>query len=157
MSTRAKLKRKSQAGPSRNSVAGLCAERESRAFFSSVSHEIRTSHNAIVGCSELLMADGTTEEDRRQYLSTIRTSGMMLARLVDDILDLSKLKSGTLAIVKEPTDVPALVHRVFEAVRTAYPEKRLAVVEDVAPMPCWSWTCRLRSGRSCWTFSVRSD
>ena len=73
-------------------------------FFSSVSHDIRTPLNAIVGYSELLEHGAPDTAESARYVATIRSSARVLARLVDDVLDLSKLESGKLEIIEEPTD-----------------------------------------------------
>ena len=63
-------------------------------------HEIRTPLNGVLGFADLLLkdADGGSEEVRRDYLATIKSSGEHLLRLLNDILDLSKIEAGQLAI-----------------------------------------------------------
>ena len=104
-------------------------------FFSSVSHDIRTPLNAIVGFSELLERGVDDEAERARCVSAIRSSGRVLARLVDDILDLSKLESGKLEIVEEPTDVPALVREVVAACEVVRARKSLLLETEIAEMP----------------------
>ena len=113
----------------------LAAEKARHLFFSSVSHDIRTPLNAIVGCSEMLEAGVSGEEERRKFMSTIRSSGKMLARLVNDILDLSKLESGKMVILNEPTEIPALAREIVAAVSSAYLEKGLGMETEIAEMP----------------------
>ncbi|MBR6020807.1 MAG: hypothetical protein IK066_00140, partial [Kiritimatiellae bacterium] len=84
-------------------------------FFSTVSHDIRTPLNAIVGFSELLERGVPDPGERARYVSSIHASGKLLARLVNDVLDLSKLEIGKLEIIEEPTDVPALAREVIAA------------------------------------------
>lgn len=104
-------------------------------FFSSVSHDIRTPLNAIIGFSELLENGVSDEEDRKRYIASIRSSSKVLARLVDDILDLSKMESGKLDIIQSPTDVPALVREVIAACEVARSRKSLALKAEIAQMP----------------------
>ena len=104
-------------------------------FFSSVSHDIRTPLNAIIGFSDLLEGGVADEAERARCISSIRASGKVLARLVDDILDLSKLESGKLEIVEEPTDVPALVREVVAACEIARTRKSLLLETEIAQMP----------------------
>lgn len=113
----------------------LAAEKARSLFFSSVSHDIRTPLNAIVGFSELLEAGVADKAVQDRYVSTIRSSGKMLARLVNDILDLSKLESGKLEIINEPTDLPELVREVSEAFGVARARKSIIFDSDIAPMP----------------------
>ena len=107
-------------------------------FFSTVSHDIRTPLNAIVGFSELLEQGVADEAERARYISSICSSGKVLARLVDDILDLSKLGSGKLKIIKEPTDVPTLVREVIAACEVARTRKSLDLKAEIGKMPCVS-------------------
>ena len=104
-------------------------------FFSTVSHDIRTPLNAIVGFSELLEQGVPDEDERARCVSAIRSSGKVLARLVDDILDLSKLESGKLEIIEEPTDVPALVREVVAACEVVRARKSLVFKSEIAEMP----------------------
>ena len=107
-------------------------------FFSTVSHDIRTPLNAIVGFSELLEQGVADEGERARCISSIRTSGKVLARLVDDILDLSKLESGKLEIIKEPTDVPTLAREVIAVCEVVRTHKSLELKTEIGKMPCVS-------------------
>ena len=104
-------------------------------FFSTVSHDIRTPLNAIVGFAELLEQGLPDETERARCISSIRSSSKVLARLVDDILDLSKLESGKLEIIKEPTDVPTLVREVIAACEVARTRKSLELKTEIGKMP----------------------
>ena len=104
-------------------------------FFSTVSHDIRTPLNAILGFSELLEQGESDEEVCRRYISSIRSSGKVLARLVDDILDLSKLESGKLELIEEPTDIPALVREVVSSGEVARSRKSLAMKSEIGEIP----------------------
>lgn len=119
--------------------AQLNAERATaqakRLFFSTVSHDIRTPLNAIVGFSELLERGEPDEAERARWISSIRSSAKVLARLVDDILDLSKLASGKLEIIEEPTDIPALVREVVAACEVVRKRKPLAIQVEIGEMP----------------------
>ena len=105
-------------------------------FFSSVSHDIRTPLNAIVGFSELLEAGISDAEDRKRCISAIRSSGKVLARLVDDILDLSKLESGKMDIIEEPTDLTALIREVISVCESLRTRKALELKTEIGEMPC---------------------
>lgn len=80
------------------------AQEKSR-FLASMNHEIRTPLNAILGFCELLENEVPSDRGRR-YLATIRTSGHVLADLINDILDLSKIESGMLDLSPGPVNVP---------------------------------------------------
>jgi signal transduction histidine kinase len=63
------------------------------AFLSSMSHEIRTPMNHILGFIELLKDPTLSEKDKEEFMSIVRTSGNVLLRLIDDILDIAKIDS----------------------------------------------------------------
>ncbi len=70
------------------------AQRMQGAFLATMSDEIRTPMNGVIGMAELLMETELTEE-QHEYAATIRNSGHLLSTVIDGILDLSKLKSGS--------------------------------------------------------------
>lgn len=69
-------------------------------FLANMSHELRTPLNSILGLSEVLLEEvfGSLSDRQRQFLQTIQQSGEHLLALINDILDLSKIESGKLAI-----------------------------------------------------------
>lgn len=88
-------------------------------FFSTVSHDIRTPLNAIIAFSEMMKSGFKSEEERNQAVDAILVSGKTLLGLVNDVLDLSKLESGKMGILPEPTDCAALLKEVVEAFTAA--------------------------------------
>lgn len=104
-------------------------------FFSTVSHDIRTPLNAISGFSELLKLGIEDEEERARCITSIHSSSKVLSRLVNDILDLSKLESGKLEIIEEATDVPALARDVIAACEIVRTGKSLALKSEIDEMP----------------------
>jgi len=84
-------------------AAKVAAENASRAkseFLSTMSHELRTPLNAIIGFSEVLKAQGfgTLNEKQKDYINDVWESGRYLLSLINDILDLSKVEAGKMAI-----------------------------------------------------------
>jgi PAS domain S-box-containing protein len=73
------------------------ADRAKSEFLANMSHEIRTPLNAIVGMTELLL-DSSPDEKQSEYLGFVRSSADILLKLIDDILDLSKVEAGKLEI-----------------------------------------------------------
>ena len=104
-------------------------------FFSTVSHDIRTPLNAIIGFSEMLKSGFDTPEERDQAIDAILVSGKTLLGLVNDILDLSKLESGKMAIVPEPTDCPRLLRGVMAAFRATSAKPGLDIRCRIGAMP----------------------
>jgi PAS domain S-box-containing protein len=81
-------------------------------FLANMSHEIRTPMNAILGFTELLSAK-ITDEQHRNYLDSIQSSGKSLLTLINDVLDLSKIDAARMAIHKEFID-PFLLFKDIE-------------------------------------------
>ena len=79
-------------------------------FFSTISHDIRTPLNAIIGYSQMLKMGFKLEEDREQALNAIIGGSRSLLRLVNDMIDFARLEDGRLEFVTKPTDCNALLH-----------------------------------------------
>jgi len=97
----------------------LAAERARSFFFSTVSHDIRTPLNAIIGFSEMLKLGTSGEDERKRYLDSILVSGKTLLQLINDVLDLSKLEAGKMEIHPEPTDCTKLIGEITESFRAS--------------------------------------
>lgn len=67
-------------------------------FLADVSHEMRTPLNAMMGFSDIISAENLDAEQKEQYLQIIRNSGDRLVRIIDDIVDISRLESRQLTI-----------------------------------------------------------
>ena len=78
-----------------------------------MSHEIRTPMNAILGFTSLLMDGDVSEIQQKEYLKVINDSGNSLLNLVNDILDISKIEAGELAIVYENCNINELMNEIF--------------------------------------------
>ena len=80
-------------------------------FLASVSHEIRTPMNGIVGVLNLLKSEGLSDEGRALLGEALACSDM-LAQLIDDVLDFSKMEAGKLDVTPQPTDPVAVMGSV---------------------------------------------
>jgi len=78
-------------------------------FLANMSHEIRTPMNAIIGFTELLLKRNL-EEKERDYVGLIKTSGENLLRIINDILDVSKIESGMMLFEENPISIKELFH-----------------------------------------------
>ena len=81
-------------------------------FLQNISHEIRTPMNAIVGFSQLLKEDTLAKENRDEFIEAISENADSLLKLIDDILDLSKLETKQLTIKLEPCPVNNIINEL---------------------------------------------
>ncbi len=107
------------------------ANRAKSEFLANMSHEIRTPMNAILGFADLLQSS-LQDTEHRSYLSAIATSGKTLLRLIDDILDLSKVEAGKLELHYEPTNIPALISDIQNIFQLTAQDKNLQLNCQIA-------------------------
>lgn len=89
-----------------------------RAFLAHVTHDLRTPLNAIIGFAQLLAEEGEVPEaERREIAGSINLAGGYMLRLVDDILDVGRLESGTGGFAREAVDLEALARATLETLR----------------------------------------
>ncbi|MFI4929301.1 MAG: response regulator [Burkholderiales bacterium] len=112
------------------------ANRLKSEFLANMSHELRTPLNAVIGFAEILRASGPNlaEEKRVDYLGHIATSGRHLLRLINDVLDLSKVESGKFDLVPEPLQLPQLAHEVAGVLQAEAARKGVQLKVDIDPL-----------------------
>ncbi len=80
------------------------------AFLCNMSHEIRTPMNGIVGFSDLLKSSAVENEELSYYCDIIRSSGQQLLRIVNDIIDISKIEIGEFEIINNKVNINDLIN-----------------------------------------------
>lgn len=115
-------------------LAMRAAEKAQTDFFASVSHDIRTPLNSIIGFSELLKGERDPDVCS-EYLERISFSGNTLLALINDVLDLSKLDSAGLTFHCVPVDFPHMLKLVACTFESVMREKGLKLKFDVGDMP----------------------
>ncbi|WP_374580810.1 PAS domain S-box protein [Pseudoduganella sp.] len=108
------------------------ASRAKSAFLANMSHEIRTPMNAVLGIGQLLDRTPLNAE-QQEYVRLIRASGSALLALVNDILDLSKIEAGKLAVVAAPFQLDELAEAIAAAMQSASVGKRLDLLLTLEP------------------------
>lgn len=101
------------------------ASRAKSAFLANISHEIRTPLGAMLGFTELVLDDKSLTPELLQYLTTVQRNGKQLLKLVDEILDLSKVESEHIKIEKTPFNLRELVSDVTSSLHLKATEKGL--------------------------------
>jgi PAS domain S-box-containing protein len=106
--------------------AAELANRAKSAFLANMSHELRTPLNAIIGYSDMLAEDAQElgEEQTVSDLNKIRNAGKHLLRLIDDILDISKIEADKMELCLESFDVGGLIEEVAITVKPLIEKNR---------------------------------
>ncbi|NCD34612.1 MAG: PAS domain S-box protein [Spartobacteria bacterium] len=99
-------------------------------FLANMSHEIRTPMNAILGFTDLLRRDAV-DLRQKDFLRIIHNSGTTLLRLINDILDLSKIEAGKLSLENDVTYLPTVMQEVYQMFEQRAEEKRITLRLDM--------------------------
>lgn len=101
----------------------LQADKLKSAFLANMSHEIRTPLNAIVGFSDLLKdLEGFSSEEVQQFVETININCTLLLALMNDILDLSRIESGTMDFRFSSYNLTFIMQQVYDSQRLSMPQ-----------------------------------
>lgn len=101
----------------------LQADKLKSAFLANMSHEIRTPLNSIVGFSDLLKdVDAFTSEEVKQFVETININCTLLLALMSDILDLSRIESGTMDFQLADYNLSFIMQQIHDSQRLSMPE-----------------------------------
>ena len=110
------------------------AEKGNRAksnFLSSMSHDIRTPMNAIIGYTNIAREKIDDPEMVRESLNKISSSSKYLLSLINDVLDMSKIESGKLQINEEECDLRVIFERIADLTRSQASKKQLDISYDI--------------------------
>lgn len=108
------------------------SSREKSVFLATMGHEIRTPMNAILGFGELLDGEVKTEQEKR-YVQAILAGGRSLLRIINDILDISKIEAGMMALNLEPTSLEELAGFIKQIFTPQASRKGIEFVIETAP------------------------
>jgi PAS domain S-box-containing protein len=106
-------------------------------FLATLSHELRTPLNAILGWANILRTGAFPSEELQRGLDTIERNARVQARIIDDLLDMSRIISGKVRLEVQPVDLPLVLREAIETVRTAAEASgvRLQAVLDPVAAP----------------------
>ena len=102
-------------------------------FLATLSHELRTPLNAILGYTRMLTTGSIPTERQQRALDVITRNGTALAQIVEDVLDVSRIVNGKLAVKLAPMDLAPLVQHATETVLPMAAEKGVRLTADVPP------------------------
>jgi PAS domain S-box-containing protein len=110
-------------------------DRAKTAFFSNVSHEFRTPLTLILGpLDELLNRETGVDEQAHQELELVQRNALRLAKLVNTLLDFSRIQAGRMQARFEPADLPALTAELASVFRSAIERAGLTLTVDCPPL-----------------------
>ena len=107
------------------------AERANRfkdEFLAALSHELRTPLNAIVGWTHMLRSDAVPAHRRAHAAEVVARNGQFLARLIDDLLDVSRFATGQMRLTFQPVDLITVSERAVDAIDSSAKEKGVRVL-----------------------------
>lgn len=134
--TRAKLLSDARAAAEQAEAEARAASRSKSAFLANMSHEIRTPMTAVLGYAELLSDPDVCAAERAEYADILRKNGDHLLRLLNDVLDLSKIEAGKLSVELAPCHLGRIFSEVDAIAAMRAAEKNLKfVVEIASPIP----------------------
>jgi signal transduction histidine kinase len=118
------------------------SERLKNSLLTNIAHEIRTPMNSIIGFSELLNIGNLPYDKRLEYVKTIKNQGILLLKLIDDLVELTRLETGKITVRKSPCNLDLLINEIisifnrFKAfqnkehleIKVKYPENRGMII-----------------------------
>jgi signal transduction histidine kinase/ActR/RegA family two-component response regulator len=111
------------------------ANRAKDIFLATLGHELRTPLNAILGWASILTG-GCTREDLTEGIEVIRRNALAQAKLIDDVLDVSRIISGKLRLDITQCDLTAAINAALDSVRSAADAKGIALHAALDPSAC---------------------
>ena len=113
--------------------AAESANRLKDQFLANLSHELRTPLNAILGYARLMQTDVIPTEKWRQAISVIERNAVAQNQLVEDLLDMSRITTGTVHLDVAPIQVAPVIRQALDAVGPAAEAKRIEIALELDP------------------------
>jgi len=109
------------------------ANRSKSQFLANMSHELRTPMNAILGFAQISERCPNLPQEHRENLTVIRRNGEHLLRLINDVLDMSKIEAGRMTLNPQNFDLYAMLDDLEDLFRIRCQSKKLNLIFDRAP------------------------
>ncbi|NJP10950.1 MAG: sensor histidine kinase [Leptolyngbyaceae cyanobacterium RU_5_1] len=112
----------------------LAANQLKSEFLATTSHELRTPLNAIIGCVRLVR-DGCcdSEEEELEFLQQADDAAIHLLKVINDLLDISKIEAGKVELNLQPVSIPELCQQCLRMIQPGAEKKRLSLSLDINP------------------------
>lgn len=112
-------------------IAADIAYKAKSEFLSNMSHEIRTPLGAILGFADLMLRESSTLADQNRFATVIKRNGLQLVRIIDEILDLSKIEAGRMQINQSDFNFRNAIREMFLHHSEKAREKNLQLILDL--------------------------
>ena len=112
------------------------ADKLKSAFLANMSHEIRTPLNSIVGFSEM-MPYTEDESDRKKFYEIIKINNELLLRLINDVLDLSRIESGNMEMINERFNLKNMFNDIYQSYSKQMPNEKVELICDIPDTDCY--------------------
>jgi signal transduction histidine kinase/ActR/RegA family two-component response regulator len=123
-------------------TAALARERDANRlkdeFLATLSHELRTPLNAVLGWTRVLRSAQVDPPTRERALESVERNARAQARLIEDLLEISRIVTGKLRLQMQDVDLAATIDAAVEVVQPAAAAKRLSLDVDVRTRPAWT-------------------
>jgi PAS domain S-box-containing protein len=103
-------------------------------FLATLSHELRTPLTAILGWTQILRSSANVDQDIRTGLETIERNARAQTRIIDDLLDMSRIVSGKVRLDVQPVELPAILEAAIETTRPAAEAKQIKFQSVIDPL-----------------------
>lgn len=116
--------------------AAEAANRAKSAFLANMSHELRTPMTAILGFTDLLLLPNLPRHEQHEFLEKIQRNGKALLELINDVLDLSRIETGNVAVQKSDCTLEEIIEDAVATAKVRAAEKELVLrVDRHPPLP----------------------
>ena len=113
--------------------AAAAASKAKSEFVANMSHELRTPLNAILGFTQVMLRDSTLSPEQQENVGIISRSGEHLLELIDDVLELSKIEAGIIALNEISFDLYSLLKNLEQMFQIKAEQKNLQLTFHVSP------------------------
>lgn len=122
------------------------SDRLKTAFLANLSHEVRTPMNGILGFAELLKEHSLPEDLQRKYIEVIEQSGLRMIRIIDDLVDISKIEAGTVQYSPEKIAINNLLDGLFNFFAPSFSKKsiKFELIKSLPDNDCYIITDPLK-------------